>query len=142
MVSGSRWFLPAETEPIQRVWMKFPRAGAANFPAMWQLSSARRAWTRLAETINEHIPVTLIVDPDDQRTVHSYISQNFDIVVLPFNNASIRRTSATLVLSRQQLANTGRRPRRVLGMVDFTFNGFGHLPGVEYGLDDTMPGTL
>src|SRR5699024_5677834 len=35
-----------------------------------------------------------------------------------------------------------RRPRRVLGMVDFTFNGFGRLPGVDYGLDDTLTGTL
>src|SRR5699024_9175709 len=38
--------------------------------------------------------------------------------------------------------NAGRRPRRVLGMVDFTFNGFGRLPGVDYGLDDTLTGTL
>lgn len=142
MVPGSRWVVPAETEPVQRVWMNFPRAGAANFRATWQLSSARRAWVRLAEGINNHVPVTLLVDPDDQRTVSSYVSKPLDVVVIPFNNASLRRTAATMVVSRQAQAGSGRRPRRVLGMVDFTFNGFGHLPGVEYGLDDILPGTL
>lgn len=142
MAPGSRWLKPADTEPIRRVWMNFPRAGAINFPAMWQLSSARRAWTRLAEIVNQFVPVTLLVDPDDQRTVESYLSSSIDTVVVPFNNASLRRTGPTLVVSRSAQANHGRRPRRVLGMVDFTFNGFGHVPGVEYGLDETLPGTL
>lgn len=142
MAHGSRWITPAETEPTQRVWMNFPRAGAQNLPAMWQLSSARRAWTRLAETINQHVPVTLLVDPDDQHTVASYVYADLDSVVVPFNNALLRRTGPSMVISRHAHANGGRRPRRVLGMVDFTFNGFGRLPGVEYGLDDTMPGTL
>jgi len=142
MAPGSRWLKPADTEPIRRVWMNFPRAGAVNFSAMWQLSSARRAWTRLAEAINQFVPVTLLVDPDDQHTVGSYLSSDINTVVVPFNNASLRRTGPTLVVSREPQSNHGRRPRRVLGMVDFTFNGFGQLPGVEYGLDDTLPGTL
>ncbi|NWN87590.1 MAG: agmatine deiminase family protein [Micrococcaceae bacterium] len=142
MAQGSRWITPAETEPIQRVWMHFPRAGTVNFSAMWQLSSARRAWTRLAETINQYVPVTLLVDPDDQHTVSSYASSSLDTMVIPFHNAALRRTGPTMVVSRRPQSNGGRRPRRVLGMVDFTFNGFGRLPGVEYGLDDTLPGTL
>ena len=109
MVLGSRWVVPAETEPVQRVWMSFPRAGAANFRAAWQLSSARRAWVRLAEDIHNHVPVTLLVDPDDQRTVASYVSKPLDVVVIPFNNASLRRTAATMVVSRQAQANSGRR---------------------------------
>ncbi|MDN6679817.1 MAG: agmatine deiminase family protein, partial [Yaniella sp.] len=73
MAHGSRWITPAETEPTQRVWMNFPRAGTQNMPALWKLSAGRRAWTRLAETINRHVPVTLLVDPDDQRTVSSLV---------------------------------------------------------------------
>src|SRR5699024_3332526 len=76
MAQGSRWITPAEMEPTQRVWMNFPRAGTVNWPAMWQLSSARRAWTRLAETLNQYVPVTLLVDPDDQQTVTSYVSSD------------------------------------------------------------------
>src|SRR5699024_9625267 len=72
----------------------------------------------------------------------SYVYADLDSVVVPFNNALLRRTGPSMVISRHAHANGGRRPRRVLGMVDFTFNGFGRLPGVEYGLDDTMPGTL
>lgn len=142
MAHGSRWTTPAETEPIQRVWMNFPRAGTQNLPAMWQLSSARRAWTRLAETITEYVPVSLLVDPDDQRTVASYVYSDIPTVVVPFNNAVLRRTGPSMVLSRRPQTVGGLRPRRVLGMVDFTFNGFGRLPGVSYGLDDSMPGTL
>ena len=142
MAHGSRWTTPAETEPTQRVWMNFPRAGAQNLPALWKLSSGRRAWTRLAETIHRHVPVTLLVDPDDQRTVSSFVYSDIDIMILPFNNALLRRTGPTMVASRRPQPNSGRRPRRVLGMVDFTFNGFGRLPGVNYGLDDTLPGTL
>ena len=142
MTLGSRWFKPADIEPIRRVWMNFPRAGAANYPAMWQLSSARRAWTRLAETINQHVPVTLVVDPDDQVTVQSYLSTDLPTVVVPFHNGSLRRIGPTLVVSRQNHIQRGRRPRRVLGMIDFSFNGFGHLPDVEYGLDHNLAGTL
>ncbi|HIW46336.1 MAG TPA: agmatine deiminase family protein [Candidatus Yaniella excrementigallinarum] len=142
MAQGSRWITPAEMEPTQRVWMNFPRAGTVNWPAMWQLSSARRAWTRLAETLNQYVPVTLLVDPDDQQTVTSYVSSDIDTVIVPFNNALLRRTGFSVVVSRHPQPNTGRRPRRVLGMMDFTFNGFGRLAGVDYGLDDTMPGTL
>src|SRR5690625_1483931 len=142
MAPGSRWLQPAEIEPIRRVWMNFPRAGAPNFSALWQLSSARRAWTRLAEAINRFVPVTFLVDPDDQHTIDSYLSTQMHTVIIPFNNASLRRTGPTLVISRVAQSNSGRRPRRVLGMVDFTFNGFGHLPGVEFGLDDNLPGTL
>ncbi len=138
MAHGSRWITPAETEPTQRVWMNFPRAGTQNLPALWKLSSARRAWTRLAETINRHVPVTLLVDPDDQRTVYS----DTESIVIRFNNALLRRTGPSMVASRHPQPNGSRRPRRVLGMVDFTFNGFGGLPGVEYSLDDTLPGTL
>lgn len=142
MAYGSRWITPAETEAIQRVWMNFPRTGTKNLPGLWQLSSARRAWTRLAETINRHVPVTLLVDPDDQRTVSSYVYSDIESIVIPFNNALLRRTGPAMVISRRPHSNGGRRPRRVLGMVDFTFNGFGRLPGVAYGLDDTLPGTL
>lgn len=142
MTPGSRWLKPADIEPIRRVWMNFPRAGAVNYPALWQLSSARRAWIRLAETINQFVPVTLLVDPDDQRTVESYLSTTMPKVVVPFQNASLRRTGPTLVVSRDTHASRGRSPRRVLGMVDFAFNGFGHLPGVQFGLDDNLPGTL
>lgn len=143
MAPGSRWVIPAEIEPVQRVWLSFPRAGAQNHPALWQLSSARRAWVRLAETINQYVPVTLLVDPDDQRTVQSYLSQSLDIVVVPFHHALLRRTAATMVVSAEPVTDGGgRRPRRIPGIVDFTFNGFGQLPGVAYGLDDTLPGTL
>ena len=72
----------------------------------WQPSSARRAWVRLAEDIHNHVPVTLLVDPDDQRTVASYVSKPLDVVVIPFNNA-LRRTAATMVVSRQAQANSG-----------------------------------
>lgn len=142
MAHGSPWITPAETEPIQRVWMNFPRAGTQNMPALWQLSSGRRAWVRLAESIQRHVPVTLLVDPDDQQIVSSYVYADIGTVVIPFNNALLRRTGPTMVISRRPQPNSGRRPRRVLGMVDFTFNGFGRLPGVEYGLDDKLPGTL
>lgn len=142
MALGSRWIRPADTEPIQRVWMCFPRADAANTAALWQLSSARRAWTRLAEMINQFVPVTMLVDPDDQRTVKSYLSSDIHTVIVPFHNALLRRIGPTPVVSRAAHTNRGRRPRRILGMIDFTFNGFGHLPGVEFGLDDNLPGTL
>lgn len=122
--------------------MNFPRAGAANYGALWQLSSARRAWVRLAETINQFVPVTLLVDPDDKRTVDSYLSAEMHTVVVPFHNGSLRRIGPTLVVSRDTCNTGGQRPPRVLGMIDFAFNGFGRLPGVSYGLDENLPGTL
>src|SRR5699024_8956999 len=120
----------------------FPRAGTQNMPALWKLSAGRRAWTRLAETINRHVPVTLLVDPDDQRTVSSFVYSDIDSMMIPFNTALLRRTGPTMVASRRPQPTAGRRPGRVLGMVDFTCNGFARLPGVDYGLDDTLTGTL
>src|SRR5699024_9905472 len=112
MAQGSRWITPAEIEPTQRDWMIFARTSVVNLPAMWQLSSARRAWTRLAETLNQYVPVTLLVDPDDQHTVTSYVSSDIDTVIVPFDNALLRRTGFSMVISRHPQPNTGRRPRR------------------------------
>src|SRR5699024_4978075 len=139
---GSRWITPAEMEPTQRGWMNFPRAGTVNWPAMWQLSSARRAWTRLAETLNQYVPVTLLVDPDDQHTVTAYDASDIDTVIVAFENAVRRRTGFSVVVSRHPEPEIGRPPGRVLGRRDFTFKALGRLAGEDYGRDGTMPGTV
>ncbi|MGO1182955.1 MAG: agmatine deiminase family protein [Micrococcaceae bacterium] len=136
--SAGHWHVPADTAPQERVWIAFPPAQSVNTATSWQLSSARRAWARIIHTINDELPVALVVDPADRQILHTYVDTAIPYLTVPINNAQIGRTGPTFGLGPAK-KNKHRRP---LGMIDWTFNGFGRRTGVEYKLDDVANGTL
>ncbi|MFC0250147.1 agmatine/peptidylarginine deiminase [Citricoccus parietis] len=136
--STAVWHLPADTEPQERLWMAFPRDYAQMGTSTWELSGARRAWTRVAHAVMDYEPVTLLVDPADRQIVHTYVDPMFPIVPLAMDNPFLGLTGPTFTTGDVDPA-TGQRQ---LGMIDWVFNGFGRRPGFEYRLDDVVGGTI
>lgn len=136
--SAGHWHVPADTAPQERVWIAFPPAQSVNTATSWQLSSARRAWARIAHAINDEAPVALVVDPADEHILHTYVDSSLPYLSIPIDNAQLGRTGPTFGLGPK--AVDGRS--RTLSMIDWTFNGFGRRPGVDYRLDDVANGTM
>lgn len=152
--STAVWHLPADTEPQERLWMAFPRDYARMGTSMWELSGARRAWSRVAHAVMEFQPVTLLVDPADRQVVHTYVDPLIPVVPLVMDNPFLGMTGPTFTLGPQQVEQEDRGEQkdpaeqqdqpglRRLGMIDWVFNGFGRRPDLEYQLDDVAGGTM
>ncbi|WGH87391.1 agmatine deiminase family protein [Auritidibacter ignavus] len=139
----SAWELVPESDPVERVWMAFPPLNSLNATTSWQLSSSRRLWSRVAETIHRTVPVAMLVDPADGETVDTYLLHEIPRLHVPLNNALLGRTGPSFVVSDPPTPRRSGRPgRKRVTMIDWTFNGFGRAPGVEYRLDDIAPGTM
>lgn len=137
-LSTALWHLPAYTEPQERLWMAFPRDYAQMGSSLWELSGARRAWSRVAHAVMDYEPVTLLVDPADRQIVHTYVDPMIPVVPLAMDNPFLGLSGPTFTLGPVN----GRTGRRTLGMIDWVFNGFGRRSGFDYQLDDVAGGTI
>jgi agmatine deiminase len=137
-LSTAVWHVPADTEPHERLWMAFPRDYDRMGTTLWELSGARRAWSRVAHAVMDHEPVTLLVDPADRHIVHTYVDPLVPVVPLAMDHPFLRLTAPTFTTGAMDAASGGR----ALGMIDWVFNGFGRRPGYDYRLDDVAGGTI
>lgn len=132
------WHLPADTERQERLWMAFPRDYSRMGTSSWEVSGARRAWARVAHAVMDYEPVTLLVDPADRQIVHTYVDPLVPVVPLSMDNPFLRLSGPTFTVGGVD-EQTGQRR---IGVIDWVFNGFGRLPGVEFRLDDVAGGTI
>lgn len=136
--TGTSWHLPADTAPQERLWISFPR----NEPRMGRTSSeisrARRAWARVAHTVMDHEPVTVLIDPADRHMLSTYLDPTMPVVVRALDNPVLRLSGPTFTLGQTD----GQTGQRRLGMLDGEFNGFGRRPGVGYRLDRNLGAAL
>ncbi len=107
--------MPAEWEPHQRTWMAFPTAnptfGESDSP---DLARARQAWSAVANAIVPFEPVTILVNPGDQKAAQSVLNPAVQLVEVPIDDAWLRDSGPTFVTS-------GAKPLAV----DWRFNGWG-----------------
>ncbi|GAB3270663.1 agmatine deiminase family protein [Kineosporia babensis] len=106
MTEGTRR-MPAEWEPHQRTWMAFPTANPT-FGEGADLQRARRAWSRVANTVARFEPVTVLVDPRDHAEARALLDT--DIAQVPLDDAWLRDSGPTFVSNQA---------------VDWRFNGWG-----------------
>ena len=110
------WRMPAETEPQARVWMAFPTASSYVADSPDVADRARTAWARVAQTITEFEPVTMVVDPAETEVARHYLgSEKIEIVEAPLDDSWMRDIGPTFVVDE-----AGQ-----LGAVDWVFNGWG-----------------
>jgi agmatine deiminase len=114
--------MPAEWEPHQRTWMAFPTPnptfGEAGAP---DLLRARRAWSRVANTIGGHEPVTVLVNPGDRAAARELLDPRIDLADVALDDAWFRDSGPTFVRGAgEPLA------------VDWTFNGWGAQPWARW----------
>ncbi|MDV8149481.1 agmatine deiminase family protein [Arthrobacter sp. B10-11] len=111
----SRWRMPAETAPQERIWMAFPTGGYTLGDTAGEAHAARSVWASVANAAVEFEPVTVVVAPDDVGTAASYLDPAVEVLTADLNDAWMRDIGPTFVLD-----DDGR-----LGAVDWVFNGWG-----------------
>lgn len=121
--------MPAETEPQARVWMAFPTDSSYVADSHQAADRARTAWARVAHTIAEFEPVTMVVDPAETTAARNYLDEDkVEIVEAPLDDSWMRDIGPTFVLDE-----AGQ-----LGAVDWVFNGWGERPWATWGKDERI----
>jgi agmatine deiminase len=111
----SRWRMPAETAPQERIWMAFPTGGYTLGDTDEEAHAARSVWAAVANAAVEFEPVTVVVTPDDVDIAARYLDPAVEVLTADLNDAWMRDIGPTFVLD-----DAGR-----LGAVDWVFNGWG-----------------
>jgi len=111
----SRWRMPAETSPQERIWMAFPTGGYTLGDTEEEAHAARSVWAAVANAAVQFEPVTVVVTPDDVGTAARYLDPAVEVLTADLNDAWMRDIGPTFVLDGE-----GR-----LGAVDWVFNGWG-----------------
>ncbi|MFK4481742.1 agmatine/peptidylarginine deiminase [Curtobacterium sp. AB7] len=110
------WVMPPETAPQERTWMAFPRPGLTLGDDAASAEAARRTWAATANTISEHQPVTIVVDPVARADARRLLSTAVEVLEAPLDDFWMRDIGPTFVVDDV----TGE-----LGAVDWVFNGWG-----------------
>ena len=126
------WRMPAETAPQERIWMAFPPAESyiADSPSV--ADETRRAWSRVAHTVAEIEPVTMVVDPAGVQDARRYLSSAIEIVEAPLNDAWMRDIGPSFVLDEDG----------ALGSVEWAFNGWGQQEWARWDKDSAIGQTV
>jgi agmatine deiminase len=123
------WRMPAETEPQARVWMAFPTGDSYLADSQEAAVRARTAWARVAHTIAEFEPVTVVVDPADTEAARRHLGEDkVEIVEAPLDDAWMRDIGPTFVVDE-----SGQ-----LGAVDWVFDGWGKQSWASWGKDERI----
>lgn len=105
--------MPAEWHPHEQCWMAWP----CHIPS-WSkigLERARIAYARVAKAIAQFEPVTLLVNPGDEKSAQILCGEDVNLVVHPINDSWVRDTGPSFLLNA-----TGQ-----LGGVDWIHNAWG-----------------
>ncbi|MGE6246041.1 agmatine deiminase [Psychrobacter proteolyticus] len=106
------FYMPAEFEPIQKVWMVWPYR-ADNWRQ--QAIPAKRAYADVALAINNFCDVGVLVNPDDYQQCRDSLPDDIDVISMPNNDAWARDTVPTFLIN-----DAGE-----LRACDWTFNAWG-----------------
>ena len=107
------WFMPDESERHKRTWMAF---GASK--KIWGsdlLPEVRRNLAKIANTISNYEPVTMLVRQKDLNIAKKLLSSSVELVVSPLDDLWIRDTGPVFVVTEQGAKRA----------VKFNFNGWG-----------------
>ncbi|MBT2502228.1 agmatine/peptidylarginine deiminase [Curtobacterium sp. ISL-83] len=108
------WSMPPETARQERTWMAFPRPNPTLGDDAASAEAARVAWATTANTIAEHQPVTVVVDPVARGDARRLLGADVDVLEAPLDDYWMRDIGPTFVLDGDRL-----------GAVDWVFNGWG-----------------
>lgn len=111
----SQWVMPAEWAEHERIWMAFPRDGYTVGDEPESRRAAYETWARVANSILEFEPVSIVVDPSAMALAKELLDPRVKIVEAPLDDFWMRDIGPTFVVNAAgELAG-----------VDWTFNGWG-----------------
>ncbi len=106
------FYMPAEFEPIQKIWMVWPYR-ADNWRQ--QTIPAQKAYANVALAINRFCKIGILVNPDDYQSCRDSLPADIDVISMPSNDAWARDTVPTFLINE-----AGE-----LRACDWTFNAWG-----------------
>lgn len=120
--------MPAEWQPHARTWMAFPPPNAT-FGEVGgaDLTRARVAWSRVANTVMGFEPVTVLVRPEDSGAARELLDPRVHLEPVGLDDSWLRDSGPTFVRSPG--------PDGAVRAVDWTFNGWGAQSWAAYDQD-------
>lgn len=128
----TRYVMPAEGMPQDRVWMAFPCEGYSLGDTEQEQHEARSTWAAVAHAIVQFEPVTVLVDPAEMNAAKQYVSQQVELVEAPLNDAWMRDIGPTFVHAADGS----------VAAVDWVFNGWGGQDWARWDRDAKIGATV
>ena len=120
--------MPAEWEKHEITWLAFPTSGYTLGDTEQEHEAARKAWASVANAASEFEPVTVVVNPGDEKIAKKYLSSQIETVDIPINDAWIRDSGPSFTFSK-----TGE-----LQATNWVFNGWGAQSWASYEKDAAL----
>ncbi|MCF8528614.1 MAG: agmatine deiminase family protein [Aquiluna sp.] len=124
--------MPAEWEKHSKTILAFPTAGYTLGDTEAEHEAARKTWASVANAASEFEPVTVVLNPGDEKIAKRYLSSAIELIDIPINDAWIRDSGPSFTVS-----NKG-----TLGAIDWVFNGWGAQGWASYDKDAKLASTF
>ncbi|HYI34549.1 MAG TPA: agmatine deiminase family protein [Glaciibacter sp.] len=122
--------MPHEGDRHERLWMAWPTGGYTLGKTAADAETARLTWAAVANAAADFEPVSMVVHPRDERIAPRYLSGSIDLHVREIDDAWIRDSGPTFVVSD---AHPGQ-----VGAVTWTFNGWGRQEWASWEHDQAL----
>ncbi len=128
------WRMPHEGDRHERLWLAWPTAGYTLGDTAADAEVARQTWAAVANAASEFEPVSVVIHPRDRHIAPGYLSAAVDIHEREIDDAWIRDSGPTFLVSDDSPGE--------LGAVTWTFNGWGGQEWASWDHDSTLGGAV
>jgi len=126
------WRMPAEWEPHERTWMAWMEEDYSTGSDSESTRRMHEAWARVANTIVEFEPVTMLVSAEHEEEAKQHLDERVEILIAKIDDGWMRDSGPTFVKNGD-----------ALGAVDWVFNGWGNQGGwASWENDDAVQGIV
>ena len=121
--------MPPEWFSHQQTWMMWPTAlDLDRYP---NTDTIRQAYAETANLIAEFEPVTIIANANDTEPLKTMLTNNVTVMSDDIDDAWCRDSGPTFITNKQEIAG-----------IDWTFNNYGELCGLDYSKDAVIAETI
>ncbi len=126
------WVMPAEWQPHERTWMAWMEEDYSDNASAESTELMHAAWARVANTIVNFEPVTMLVSQAHEAEARRHLDQRVDLLIADIDDGWMRDSGPTFVKDGDKLA-----------AVDWVFNGWGNQGGwANWEKDDAVASTI
>ena len=112
------WIMPAEWQPHERTWMAWMEEDYSEGSDSESTDRMHRAWAKVANTVVDFEPVTMLVSQAHQAEAKSFLDPRVELLITDIDDGWMRDSGPTFVKDGERIA-----------AVDWVFNGWGNQGG-------------
>ena len=124
----SKFFMPAETEAHERIYMAFPSNGYTLGDTEADAEAARTTWANVARAVAKFTPVTMVIDSSAEADARRHLGDAVAYELRELDDAWMRDIGPTFV----------RDDSGALTAIDWNFNGWGAQSWAAWGKDSKI----